>query len=322
MDLISVIVPVYKVEDYLEKSVNSIINQTYKNLEIILVDDGSPDRSGQICDQLAKKDDRIVVYHKENGGVSAARNFALEKARGAYISFVDSDDYLELNMLEELYNIAIKEDADFVESNFNLILRSKKRKYTEENYYLRLDKKEYLKEYLLMDKLFGASWGKIIKADLAKSILFPIDQPIYEDMEYQYQLIKKSNKIILTSQQYYNYVVRKDSETNSDFKEKNMYLLDILNEIKDYTLSNYPDLENEVRSREMYAYFGIFNQIIMLDNYKENKYYYQVKNYLKKNLIYILKNPCIKRNRKISTLLLVVSTRLYKVVLKTYGRLN
>ncbi|MBF0848049.1 glycosyltransferase family 2 protein, partial [Streptococcus danieliae] len=77
MDLISVIVPVYKVEDYLEKSVNSIINQTYKNLEIILVDDGSPDRSGQICDQLAKKDDRIVVYHKENGGVSAARNFAL-----------------------------------------------------------------------------------------------------------------------------------------------------------------------------------------------------------------------------------------------------
>ncbi|MBF0846439.1 hypothetical protein IR145_03010, partial [Streptococcus danieliae] len=112
-----------------------------------------------------------------------------------------------------------------------------------------------MKEYLLMDKLFGASWGKIIKSDLAKSILFPIDQPIYEDMEYQYQLIKKSNKIILTSQQYYNYVVRKDSETNSDFKEKNMYLLDILNEIKDYTLSNYPDLENEVRSREMYAYF-------------------------------------------------------------------
>ena len=102
-DLITIVVPVYKVEQYLDKCVNSIINQTYKNLEIILVDDGSPDNCGKMCDEYAKNDNRIVVIHKENGGLSDARNAGIEIAKGKYISFIDSDDYVTEDYVEFLY---------------------------------------------------------------------------------------------------------------------------------------------------------------------------------------------------------------------------
>ena len=112
LPLISVIVPVYKVERYLDRCIQSIVDQTYRNLEIILVDDGSPDRCPQICDSFAQKDDRVFVIHKHNGGLSSARNAGLEKAHGAFIGFVDSDDYIASDMYESLLTNLQKEDAD------------------------------------------------------------------------------------------------------------------------------------------------------------------------------------------------------------------
>ncbi len=118
MDLISVIVPVYKVQDYLEECVDSIKKQTYKNLEIILVDDGSPDNSGKMCDELAKEDERIKVIHKENGGLSDARNAGMDIATGKYITFVDSDDFIPENAIEKMYNPLESNGADFVTANY------------------------------------------------------------------------------------------------------------------------------------------------------------------------------------------------------------
>ena len=111
-ELISIIVPVYKVEKYLDKCINSIVSQTYKNLEVILVDDGSPDSCGKMCDEWTKKDTRIKVIHKENGGLSDARNFGLDCAKGKYIQFVDSDDYIEKDMIEFLYKNLKENNAD------------------------------------------------------------------------------------------------------------------------------------------------------------------------------------------------------------------
>ena len=111
-ELISVVVPVYNVEKYIDKCINSIINQTYKNLEIILVDDGSPDNCGNICDEYAKKDNRIIVIHKENGGLSDARNTGIEVSKGKYITFIDSDDYISDNYVSFLYNLIIEYKAD------------------------------------------------------------------------------------------------------------------------------------------------------------------------------------------------------------------
>ena len=133
-ELISIIVPVYNVEKYLEKCVNSIVNQTYKNLEIILVDDGATDSSGKLCDKLAKIDNRIKVYHKENGGLSDARNYGVERATGDYIGFVDSDDYIDSEMYGKLYEAIKKENVDVAECNLKIIYPDREELFTEQNY--------------------------------------------------------------------------------------------------------------------------------------------------------------------------------------------
>lgn len=121
MPLVSIIVPVYKVEKYLKRCVNSLVNQTLKEIEIILVDDGSPDYSGEICDSLQKEDCRIKVIHKDNGGLSSARNAGLKIAQGLYIGFVDSDDDVALDMYEKMYDVAQRENVDFVMSDYKRI---------------------------------------------------------------------------------------------------------------------------------------------------------------------------------------------------------
>ncbi len=123
--LISIIIPVYNVERYLRECIDSIIAQTYKNLEIILVDDGSSDKSGEICDEYSKKDSRIKVIHKKNGGLSDARNVALDIAKGDYIGFIDSDDYIEKDMFQILYNLAEEYNAEISSISFYKMLENK-----------------------------------------------------------------------------------------------------------------------------------------------------------------------------------------------------
>ena len=180
-ELISIIVPVYKVEKYLEKCVKSILKQTYTNLEVILVDDGSPDICGQLCDELAKTDDRIKVFHKENGGLSDARNYGVERANGEYIGFVDSDDYIHECMYEELYKAIKRSGTSIVECGVTRVYKNTLRSHYEgEDYFLVLDREGYLKEYLENKRLYGSAWCKLIHKDLAKKIKFPTGK-IYED---------------------------------------------------------------------------------------------------------------------------------------------
>ena len=126
--LISIIVPVYKVEKYLQECVTSIQNQTYRNLEIILVDDGSPDKSGKLCNEYAKRDSRIKVIHKVNGGLSSARNAGLKIAKGEYIGFVDSDDYIRKNMYEKLLDACIQNKTEIAACNYNYIINGNEKK--------------------------------------------------------------------------------------------------------------------------------------------------------------------------------------------------
>lgn len=117
-ELVSIIVPVYKVEQYLSRCVDSILQQSYSNLEIILVDDGSPDSCGMICDEYQKKDSRVQVIHKSNGGLSDARNYGIEAAQGKYLAFVDSDDWLDFDMIDILYRVLTSQDADIAECSY------------------------------------------------------------------------------------------------------------------------------------------------------------------------------------------------------------
>ena len=176
--MVSVIVPVYKVPEYLDRCVESIRNQTYTDLEIILVDDGSPDDCPQMCDAYAKKDERIVVIHQSNGGLSAARNAGLKNCKGEYIIYVDSDDYIKDDMIETLVAGIENYDADIAISTYYLSVGEKQEA-------LRLSgkvfvgKTEDMIEIIYSNGLWQ-SWAKLIKRDIALACPF-IDRPIYED---------------------------------------------------------------------------------------------------------------------------------------------
>ena len=316
-ELISIIVPVYNVEKYLKKCIDSIVNQTYKNLEIILVDDGATDRSGEICDELAKLDNRIKVYHKENGGLSDARNYGVERATGDYIGFVDSDDYIDAEMYEKLYEAITKEDADVAECNFNFIYPNRAVKYTNEKYYLVLDRSKYVEEYINMDKLFGSACTKLMKKELARKLHFPKGK-LYEDGFYSLDLMKVGRRFVILDAPFYNYVMREGSITNSRFNEKNLDLLEITNNIYNYVAVNYPSLKKAAARRKMYSYFNILDLIILSTDYRNKEYFIKIKKYFQRNAIKLLTNEKISIKRKIRLLIMLMNMNIYKKVLKKH----
>lgn len=208
--LISIIVPVYNVEKYLEKCIESIINQTYKNLQIILVDDGSKDNSGKICDEFKLKDNRIEVIHKTNGGLSDARNAGLKIAKGDYIGFVDSDDYIEKDMFETLVGLIEKNNADisivsFYEIYNNLIIGVRNSKELIE-----LSKIEAIRELLIDNRIQSYAWNKLFKKELFKDLEFPVNKN-FEDIATTLLLFEKADKVVLYEEPKYYYQRRDDS---------------------------------------------------------------------------------------------------------------
>ena len=309
----------YNVEQYLEKCVDSIINQKYKNLEIILVDDGATDSSGKLCDELAKIDNRIKVYHKENGGLSDARNYGVERATGDYIGFVDSDDYIDSEMYEELYEAIKKENVDVVECNLKIIYPDRVELFTEQKYYNVYTKQEYLEEYLKIEKIFGSACVRLIKSDIAKKLKFPVGK-LYEDTYYAYDLIEKVDRYVIMNNPYYNYLMRENSITNTKFNPRIFDLIEIVEKFRKTTYENYPGLKEAADCRKMYAYFSVLNSILLEENYRDNEYYSEILSYFKRNYISLLKNKYINRNRKLSVILIKLNIDLYRKVLMKYKK--
>lgn len=206
--LVSIIVPIYKVEPYLRRCLDSIVNQTYTNLEIILVDDGSPDGCPQICDEYAAKDNRIVVIHKENGGLSDARNAGLDICKGKYISFVDSDDLLDLKAMEYMLNTGT--DVDIVISNVKMFINDEEISNSNKTHCNSSSFKIIGSDDLLLrlckdgDAYLRSAWGKLFKKELFSNIRFPKGK-LYEDMYVNYRLYYKAFQSTFISIPLYYY---------------------------------------------------------------------------------------------------------------------
>ncbi len=211
MDKISIIIPIYNVEKYLDKCIESVVNQTYKNLEIILVDDGSPDNCPKICDEWSKNDNRIKVIHKKNGGLSDARNFGLNEASGDYVGFVDSDDIISSNMYEKMLDLMKKNDADICSCEFVRFLEGDKPYFKEDNEYKIYSNDEILKS-LLTEKITNHVCNKLFKISLFNNIKFPVGKK-YEDIMVMYKILLKTEKFIASKSQYYGYMYRDNSIT-------------------------------------------------------------------------------------------------------------
>lgn len=240
-DLISIIIPVYKVEEYLEKCIESVLKQTYTNLQIILVDDGSPDNCGKICDEYAKKDPRIEVIHKVNGGLSDARNVGIAKAKGKYIGFVDSDDYIKEDMYEILINLIKEYDADVSICNLYDVIDGKEYIRNNENGIQKYSRLEILKEVLLDKNIQSYAWNKLYKKELFDEIKYPIGKK-YEDIGTTFYVFEKCNKIVVTSKPEYYYLKRSDSLVNNVTESTVLDYTDIIIQRYLYTQKNIEEL--------------------------------------------------------------------------------
>ena len=235
--LISIIVPVYNIEKYLRRSINSIINQTYKNLEIILVDDGSTDKSGEICDEYTKIDNRIRVIHKKNGGQASAINLGLDIAKGDYIGFSDPDDYINKNFYKNLYILAEKYNTDITECSMIKVKEEEdiEKVYIEEFEVDKNEKVELFDGIGGLRKLFGEDFAdyletivkvnKIYKREIFNDIRFS-EVRIYEEWGTMYKLYCNTKKNLKMYKVQYVYVQRKTSTVNRPFSEERLLMLD------------------------------------------------------------------------------------------------
>lgn len=222
MDLISVIVPIYKVEPYLDRCVRSIVVQTYEYLEIILVDDGSPDTCPAMCDDWAEKDNRIKVIHKENGGLSDARNAGLAVATGEYISFIDSDDYIAPEFVAELYEAITQTGADIAEcavayvDEADNILRHRGVATT-----MQMDKIAALRRLVLEDGIYQTVWNKLYRREVIDGILFEKGKH-HEDDFWTYQIFDRIKKLAVVDKALYNYLQRGTSIIGAGYTIKRL----------------------------------------------------------------------------------------------------
>lgn len=283
-ELITIIIPIYQVENYLKKCLDSVINQTYKNLEIILVDDGSKDNSPQICDEYKRKDNRIKVIHKENGGLSDARNSGMKMATGKYIGFVDSDDYIKEDMYEILYKNMINTKADISICNLLMIKENDKVEDIEEKQHIvEFGKKEALK-LLIENKIRSYAWNKLYKKELFDNIEFPKGKKM-EDMAVMHKIFEKAEKVVYTDKIEYYYLQRSDSILgNIDLKLTNDLRYFVTERYK-YVLERYPELK-EVLNIDRTKYILIYHKNLCLIN---DKKVYNDKN-LKEEYIFFKEN--------------------------------
>lgn len=225
---VSVIVPMYKVEKYLDRCIKSIINQTYKNLEIILVDDGSPDSSGNIAEGYAQSDSRIRVIHKENGGLSDARNAGIIVASGDYICFVDSDDSIDEHFVEELIKACASSGADIAVCNYlNVIKPEDIPPYDSKNNanIVVQNSLEALNSIYSQDNVVTiVAWNKLYRRELWNDILFPVGR-IHEDEATTYKLLYKAKKIVRIDKSLYYYFKNDESITGSQYSLKRLDIL-------------------------------------------------------------------------------------------------
>ena len=309
--LLSVIVPIYNMEKYLDKCIKSIINQTYTNLEIILIDDGSKDSSYSICEKYKEKDDRIKVYRKENGGLSDAKNFGISKANGEFLTFVDADDWIDVNMYEVMLKQMKEKNAEISICGRYIEYENGASKKWKNNTYLEMNKKEaliYLNSFYDFDM---ASWDKIYKTELFNNIRFPVGKKC-EDAYTTYLLFEKCDKIIYISNCFYHYFQRSGSISRN--KELNMDYIYAAKEQMDFFKENYPDLSFAGETNYIFAIKSIF-QVSVERKIKLNDEFKKMLKEVKKYAKIIFGNKYISKKKKVTFCMFAYFRPLYKFLL-------
>ena len=280
--LISVIVPIYNVEKYLDRCVDSIINQTYKNLAIILADDGSPDNCPKMCDDYAEKDSRIKVVHKENGGLSDARNVGMEVATGEYVSFIDSDDYISLDFYETLLETIVDNDSDIVECGVVKFYENEKfDKYNDDLKVTNYDTVDALDGLISESPFKQHVWNKLYKSSVALDIPYAVGK-LNEDEFWTYQIFGKAKKVTRINKTMYYYFQRGSSIMGNGYNIKRLDALEGKMNRQAYIEKNFPTLATKAKvdlyGSCMFAYQSVLKFMSGNDKKKAGKIIKDYKN--------------------------------------------
>lgn len=308
---ISIIVPVYKVEQYIHKCIDSILQQTLTDIELILVNDGSPDNCGQICDEFARKDVRIKVIHKENGGLSSARNSGLDIAKGEYVGFVDSDDWIEPDMYKLLYSLCEENNCEI--ANISSFIHYKERTIRNGGHPLIIHNKTEAMKTMLEGKLYDeVVWTKLVKRDLLKNLRFKTGI-VYEDTAFTYQLIHKSNRICSIGIPMYHYIKRENSTMDMAIKNIRIDSVKIYQEMYKFMNKHNYESRGIVALKMANSSMTILNLISQDNNYhKYKKEYHEVTNILNSYIMQILRLKQLPKKVK----LILVATKIYPLSYK------
>lgn len=318
---ISIIVPVFNVEKHLKKCLDSIINQAFQNFELILIDDGSTDSSGEICDEYKLKDKRIKVIHQENAGLSAARNTGIDASTAEYIGFVDGDDYISYNMYEFLHNCLIENNADVAVCGlYNCFKNKKVPQYKKKGFYL-LDNVSALKMALEGVVFSMHAVNKLYKRDLFKKNRFP-EGKLSEDAFIIPKILFESKKVVVKTLPLYYYVHHSGTITTSNYKKKDLDVVNAyFNNLK-FVEENCPELKKQAEFRLLWAFMYVFDKMILTENLQKEdlKKYVEIEKLLKKNMMKILFNPYFSNVRKIGMSVLYFSEKSYKKLVIRHHR--
>lgn len=309
--LISVVLPIYNVEKYLERCVKSVCAQTYQNIEILLIDDGSTDNSRIMCDKYLNEDKRIRVFHKKNGGLSDARNYGIEHARGEFITFIDSDDYVDDDYVEYLYKIIKKYDTNMSICQHKVCYDNGSEKDYGKYGDISLNNKECIQKMMFHDVIDTSAWAKLYRINLFCEVRYPIGK-LFEDIATTYALMLQCEKIAVGLESKYNYVLRSDSIVFGSFNEKKLDLLEMTDQMAEKVLKIYPDLEDAVMRRRVYARFSTLNQMLNVEGYDKQKK--EIIEFINANEGSVFWNKKTPFRDKVAIILLNMGLKIYKTV--------
>ena len=316
MPKVSVIVPIYNVEGYIEKCLETLVNQTLDDIEIILVNDGSKDNSALIAKKyLEKYPEKIVYLEKENGGLSDARNYGMPYAKGEYIAFLDSDDYVEKDMYEKMYEIAKKENSDMVECDFYWEYPDKKKEDIG---------KIYSGKDEMLEKIRVVAWNKLIKREILEKtkIQFPKGYR-YEDVEFTYKLIPYLEKVSFLKKPCIHYMQRQGSISNTQ-NERTKEIFDVLEHVIDYYKQNnfFEKYKNELEY--VYIRYAFCSSLLRIVKIEDENIQEQLLQTTWKNVNTKFpnwkKNPILKKNKSLKDLYLkTINKTTYKIYCTILG---
>lgn len=304
--LISIIIPVYNAESYIRRCIESVLSQTYKEIQVILINDGSTDNTLSILEEYSRSDSRIQLINKDNSGVSKTRNIGIDISDGEYIGFVDADDYLEPEMYEKLYNAIKKTAADVACCGYYQDFDTYKYEISVDDSLLADNKTYYelcgtsniLGQYFRQDIRSGigdGNWNKLFRKDIISDIRY--DNTLYcEDVDFQIKVFEKCKKVVCIKEMLYHYVDNSFSATKKEFNDSKAGALNVVDDVLNRVLSTYPDIKTQAYAFHLTWYISVLQDLMGNRNSKASKYYYKIiRNKIRQNSKFYFQNKYSKR---------------------------